>query len=93
MDFGVVTLLSISDISVLEDLLRFSDALEKSVALLIQPIHVLHPFHFFLVDLVAIGNIVELNQVFRKDESVVKNEPKSLLLIVFFCPEHTGYMG
>lgn len=92
VNFWVVTLLCISDVCVLEDLLRFSYAFEKSVALLIQPVHILHPFHFLLVDLIAIGHIIELDQVFRKDESVVKNEPKPLLLIIFFGPEHTRHM-
>lgn len=89
VNFGVVTLLCVSDVCVLEYLLGLSDSLEKSIALLVQPIHILHPLHLFLVDLVAIGHIVKLNQVFWKYESVVKDEPESLLLVIFFSPKHT----
>ena len=67
MDFGVLSLLSGSNIGVFKHLLGFSDAFEHDVALLVQPVHILHLLHFLLVYLVLIRNVIEFHQVFRKN--------------------------
>jgi len=92
MNLGIFPLLCISNVCVFEHFLRFSDAFEKDVALLVQPRHILHLLHLLLIELIAIRDIVEFNKVFRQDEGVVEDEPKSLLLVIFLCPENAGHV-
>ena len=92
MDFGVVTLLSVPNVSILKYFLGFCNTFEESVALRIQPIHILHSFQLILVYLVAVCYVVEFDEVFGEDKCIVENKPESLLLIILFGSEDTGDM-
>lgn len=92
MDFGVVTLLSVPNVSVFKYFLGFSDTFEKSVALRVQPVHILHSFQFILVYLVTVCYVVKFYEVFGEDKCIVENKPESLLLIIFFSSEDTRNM-
>lgn len=50
---------------------------------------ILHLLHLLVVHLVLVGHVVELHKVLGEDEGVVKDKPKSLLLIVLLCTEDT----
>lgn len=51
-----------------------------------------HFLELLLVDLVSVGNIVELNKILRKHKCVVKDVPQPLLLVILFCSEHTRHV-
>lgn len=92
MNLGILSLLHVSNVSVLQNLLCLCDTLEELVALPIKPVHIWHLLDLFLTLLVLVGHVVELNEVLWEDQGVVKDEPESLLLIVLFCSEHTRHM-
>lgn len=92
MNLRIISLLCIPDVRVFQHFLRLSDAFEEDVALLVEPLHILHLLHLVLINLVAICDIVEFDEVLWEDEGVVEDEPQPLLLVILLRSEDAGHV-